>query len=107
MTGSGNRLECRSEVRRPMPADRLAWTRDTAARVYTGWTNDLAASSIAFVTPSRDQPTPGEAIELRLGCPGRTPQHRRVRVVRIAPYDRFFSIVGCRREPAKGGAPST
>ena len=107
MTGPRCQQERRAEVRRGAPADRLSWMRDQATRMHTGWVNDVAASSIAFVTPTRDKPSPGEAVELTFGTGSRAPQHRWVRVTRTAPYDRFFSLIGCRNEPAEEPAPQT
>ena len=61
--------------------------------------NGVAACSIGFVTPKRDQPSPGGVIELTFGPASPLPQHRLVSVVRAAPFDRFLSIIGCRNEP--------
>lgn len=101
MTESRREQERRSEGRRCAPAHRISWTRENATRTCTGWVSNVAASGIAFVTPTRDQPAPGEAIELTFDPGSRSPRHRRVRVARTAPYDRFMSIVGCRNEPAQ------
>ena len=100
MTESCNRQERRSEVRQRVPANRISWTRENAAKAFTGWVSDVATSNIAFVTPTRDQPTLGEMIELTLDPQSRSPRHRSVRVTRTAPHDRFFSLVACRNEAA-------
>ncbi len=105
MTGSSNHQDRRSEPRRPA-VDRISWIRDTATRAHSGWMSDVAATGIAFVTPTRDLPAPGEAIDLKVGCGGVSPDYRRVRVVRAAPYDRFFSTIGCRDETPAASAPS-
>ncbi len=101
MSESGQQPERRSEVRRRAPARHISWTPENATRTYTAWVSDVAESSIAFVTPTRDRPAPGEAIELTFDPGGSAPRYREVRVARTAPYDRFFSIVGCRYEPAE------
>ena len=101
MTSPAARSERRSEARRPAPANHICWAQETATTTHPGWVNDLAASSIAFVTPQRDQPSPGEVIELTFGPGSPLPQHRLVRVARAAPFDRFLSIIGCRNEPAQ------
>ena len=105
MTGQASQQERRAEVRRGACADRISWLRDQATRTHTGWINDVAASSIAFVTPTRDKPSPGEAVELTFGTGSRAPQRRWVRVTSTVPYDRFFSLIGCRDEPPKERAP--
>ena|GEM_PF-5139992 len=101
MNESGRQPERRSEVRGRAPAERIAWAREDATRTNAGWVNDVAESGIAFVTPARDRPSPGELIELTFDPGGPSPRHRLVRVARIAPYDRFFSVVGCRNNPAE------
>lgn len=96
MTESKSRQERRSEVRRRAPAARISWTREDAARTCSGWVNDVAPSSISFVTPNRDLPAPGEAIELTWNAGGPSPQYHSLRVARTAPHDRLFSLVACR-----------
>lgn len=90
--------ERRAEARRPEPARRISWTRETPTRLCTAWLSDRGTSGIAFVTPARDQPLPSETIELNIGTGHDPPEHQHVRVVRTAPYDQYFSLVGCRRE---------
>ena len=99
MSESRDLHEQRSEVRQSAPAKRISWVQKEASRTHVGWVNDTAASGIAFVTPTRDKPLPGEAIELTFGPQGPMPRHSRVRVIHTKPYDRFFSIVGCETEP--------
>lgn len=101
MTNARHQQDKRSEVRYRAPADRVSWTGETATRTVAGWVSNVATSGIAFVTPTREQPAPGETIEVTFGAGGPTPQHRTVRVAHTAPYDRFFSVVGCRNEPAE------
>ncbi|MGB2988133.1 MAG: hypothetical protein WBE26_19875 [Phycisphaerae bacterium] len=108
MTEPGHQQERRSEMRHHTSQDRLSWVREKEDVSHTGWVSNVAESSIAFVTPTRDQPTPGEAIELTFGFGSQSRQHQRVRVTRTVPYDQFFSIVGCRSESAerkKAGPP--
>ena len=100
MSRAGHQRERRCEVRRPAPANHVAWAQEQATSTHPGWVNDVAASSISFVTPKRDRPSPGQAIELTFDPGSPSPRHRLVRVVRADPYDRFFSIVGCRDELA-------
>ena len=98
MTESWQPLERRSEPRRVVAARRVSWAREDATRTCTGWVSDVATSSVAFVTPTRDRPAPGEAIVLTLDAGGRSPRHHSVRVVRTEPHDRLFSLVACRTE---------
>ena len=107
MNKSGCQPERRLEVRRRAPAERISWAREDATGTNAGWVNDVAESGIAFVTPSRDQPSPGELIELTFNPRGPSPRHRLVRVARIAPYDRFFSVVGCRNKTAENRSART
>ena len=106
MTQQGFQRERRSEARHRAPTNHISWAQENASGTHPGWLNDVAASSIAFVTSRRDQPSPGEAIELTFTPGGPCPQRRLVRVVRTAPYDRFFSLVGCRNEPAEDPVPA-
>ncbi len=99
MTTPDLQRERRSEARNAASNDRISWTHEEARQIYTGWVSDTASSSVAFVTPTRSHPSPGESIELTFAPGGSRPQHRRVRVMRIAPYDRFFSLVGCHDDP--------
>ena len=96
MSESGIKQDRRSQPRRRTPANRVSWTRENADRVCTGWVSDVATSSVAFVTATRDQPAPGEALELTLGATGPHPQYRHVRVARLAPFDSRFTLVACR-----------
>lgn len=96
MTEPTHQDERRSEIRRRAPATRISWAREGAAKTCTGWVSDVAASSIAFVTPTREKPSAGEVIELTLGATGRSPQHRSVRVAHTLPHDQLFSLVACR-----------
>ena len=99
MTEPKPQPERRIEPRLRGAADRISWTRKNATRTCTGWISNTAASSIAFVAPTRDQPVLGETIELTFGPGSSFPQHQRVRVVRTTRHDRFFSLVGCKKEP--------
>ena len=101
MTDPGGPDERRREVRRAAPTERIAWAREQATRTCAGWVSNVAASSIAFVTPTRDRPRPGETIELTFSPESESPLHTRARVVRTGPHDRFFSVVACRNEPAQ------
>ena len=92
--------ERRSEGRRRCAPTRIAWARDDATRTCTGWVSDVATCSIAFLTPTRDLPAPGEVIELTLNAGSPLPQHHSVRVARTTPHDRFFSLVACRTDAA-------
>ena len=96
MSESGVKQDRRSQPRRRTPADRVNWTRENADRVCTGFGSDVATSSIAFVTATRDQPALGEALELTLNAGGPRPQYRHVRVARLAPFDSRFTLVACR-----------
>lgn len=98
MTEPGRNEERRSEVRRRARAERISWARKDAAKTSTGWVSDVSTSGISFVTPTRDLPAPGEAIELTLNAGGRSPRHQSVRVARTAPRDRLFSLVACRTD---------
>ena len=98
MTQPVPQQEQRSEMRRRAPADRLSWTRENATKTFTGWVSDVATSSIAFVTPTRDRPDLGEAIELTLDSGSQYPRRRAVRVARTALHDGLFSIVACRND---------
>ena len=104
MTGPEPQTERRLEPRWPVPADHIAWAPRNATRTYAGWLSNVGASSVAFVAPTRERPLPGDTIELRLSAAGQSPRHRVVRVARTAPYDRFFSLIGCRSEPAEARA---
>jgi len=99
MTRTGLEHERRSESRERAAARRLAWAREESTEANTGWVSEVAASGIAFTTPTRDRPAPGDVIELTLEPGGPFAQRRRVRVARTGRYDRFFSVVGCRDEP--------
>ena len=101
MNESGCQPERRLEARRHAPAERISWVREDATRANAGWVNDVAESGIAFVTPARDQPSPGELIELTFNPGGPSPRHRLVRVARFGPYDSFFSVVGWRNKTAE------
>ena len=98
MTELSQYEERRSEVRLPASAERISWARKDAVSTTGGWLSDVATSSISFVTPTRDSPVPGDAIELTLNASGRSPQHRSVRVARTAPHDRLLSLVACRTD---------
>ena len=102
MTMSGQTSEQRSEVRRRVPTSRIAWTRLDATRAFTGWVSDIAESSVSFVTPTRDTPRPGEAIELTFDVGTEVERYQAVQVARTAPHDRFFSIVACQKLPGRG-----
>ncbi|UCE59224.1 MAG: hypothetical protein JSU63_17490 [Phycisphaerales bacterium] len=95
MNGPEHQQDRRSETRQSTPTERLAWARENDKQTSTGWVSNIATRSVAFVTPTRSLPSPGEAIELTFGSSGPSPQHREFRVVRAAPYDEFFSVVGC------------
>ena len=99
------RPQRRAEQRRPAASCRLCWARIDAAGTATGWVKDVGPSSIAFVTPTRDRPAPGEAIDVAFGAATPSPRHQNVRVARIAPFDRFFSLVGCTINPNDKDAP--
>ena len=60
----------RLEERRHVPVKRIAWMRADPSKAFTGWVSDTATSSLAFVTPTRDQPSAGEEIELTIGVGG-------------------------------------
>ena len=89
----------RAEPRTPAISRRLAWSRAGAAMTATGWVKDISPFGIAFVTRTQDRPAPGEAIDLTIGSATPSPRYRRVRVARTAPFDRFFSLVGCTADP--------
>lgn len=88
----------RATSRRASIAERICWTSFDPAVTHPGWLNDLAPDSVAFVTPIRDKPRPGDRIEITRGVATEMPKHQSVRVVRTASYDRYFAIVGCRAE---------
>jgi hypothetical protein len=102
MTISRRKGEQRSEVRRRVPTCRIAWTRPDATHAFTGWISDVADSSVSFVTPTRDIPKPGEAIELTFDAGMQNERYRAVQVARTAPYDRFFSVVACQNVTGLG-----
>jgi len=93
--------ERRSEVRQTTPADRISWVRERATRTCAGWVSNVSPSGIALIAPTRDRPTPGERIELTFDPESRAPRYKRVQVVRTAPYDRFFSVIGCMEDFAE------
>ncbi len=97
-----NRPERRSQPRRPAPAKRVSWARPDAPKTCTGWISDVAESSVAFVTPRRDTPTVGEAIDLTLDTGRRSQRHRVAQVARTAPHDRYFNLVACRTDSEVG-----
>lgn len=99
MTTPRCQVERRSEVRCAAVPERICWARDGARKVHAGWVRDAAASGLAFVTPTRDQPAPGDELELTFGAGGPSPRYRRIRVMHTGPHDRFFSVVGCRLTP--------
>lgn len=86
----------RAEARREIGTPRITWTRPKTAGIHTGWVSDVAKTSVTFVTPTRDRPTPGEAINLAPATAAPIPLHKSVQVVRVSPFDRYFSVVGCR-----------
>lgn len=100
MTEPTHQYERRSELRRRAPATRISWAREGAAKICTGWVSDVATSSIAFVTPTREKPNPGETILLTLKAGSRSPQHHTVRVAHTSPHDQLFSLVACRTDEA-------
>ena len=91
-------LEQRAQKRQPAATTPLSWAHENATRVFVGWLRDTATSNLAFVTATRDRPLPGETIELTLAPNTVSPTRHRVRVVRTAHDDRFFSLVGCTSE---------
>jgi len=101
MSGSDSQDERRGEIRRSAPTERISWVGDNATKTNAGWVNDLAESSMAFVTPTRDLPSPGDNIEVTFGTDGPSALRQSVLVVRTAPYDRFFSMVACQGAPAQ------
>jgi hypothetical protein len=100
MTGSSPPKERRAETRQPSPPVRIAWARDRAAQTCGGWVRNVASSGIAFTAPTRDRLVPGQTIDLTFDPGGPDQRHRRLRVVRTAPDDRFFSVIGCKSEPS-------
>lgn len=102
MTTSGRKGEQRSEVRRHVATSRIAWTRPDAAKAFTGWVSEIAESSVSFVTPTRDIPRPGEALELTFDVGTQVERYQFVQVARTARHDRFFSIVACQKMPGEG-----
>ena len=98
MTTATHKPERRQEVRHHAPANYITWAQENESIVHPGWLNDQARSSIAFVTPTDQQPAPGQTLDLTVEAASSSPHHQRVRVVRAAPYDRFFSIIGCLTE---------
>jgi len=102
MTTSRPKREQRSEVRRRIPTCRIAWTRPDATHAFSGWVSDMADSSVSFVTPTRDTPKPGEAIELTFDVGTAAEHYQSVQVARTAPHDRFFSLVACERLMCEG-----
>ncbi len=95
MTEPGRTANRRAETRRRTSPDRIVWTRGTAGETHSAWLNDVASSSVAFLTPMRDQPLPGEQIEVTFRPQSPSPRHRSVRVTRTAPFGRFFLLVAC------------
>jgi len=93
---STRQLERRAEVRCAGVAERIRWAREDAGSTHTGWVNDTSRNGVTFITPRRDQPSPGEHIELTFGVGGRAPQHTAAEVLRAEPYDRYFSLVACK-----------
>ncbi len=93
MTESKQTANRRAEARRRTSPDRIVWTRETAGETHSAWLSDVAASSVAFLTPTRHQPLPGEQIELTFRPQDPSQQYQSVRVVRAAPFDRFFSLI--------------
>ena len=101
MNSSDCQHERRGEIRRSAPAERISWVGDSATKTNAGWVNDLADSSMAFVTPTRDMPSPGDTIEVTFGTDGPSALRQSVLVVRTAAYDRFFSTVACQGTPVQ------
>lgn|GEM_PF-1196822 len=83
------------------PASRVTWTRHQSDTCHPGWISDEAPSGIAFVTPTRERPEPGDQLMLTVGASGPVPQQRAVTVVHTSPYDRLFTLVGCREESGR------
>ena len=102
MITSKQKHEQRSEVRRRVPTYRIAWTRSDATHAFTGWVSDIAETSVSFVTPTRDTPKRGEALELTFDVGTKAERYQSVQVARTAPHDRFFSIVACQKLPGQG-----
>ncbi|MFH1749151.1 MAG: hypothetical protein ABIG44_19130 [Planctomycetota bacterium] len=98
MTSTRDQAERRTEPRHQVPARRISWATDDARQIHAGWIRDVATSSIGFVTPTRDRPASGQVLELTFEPGGPAPQYQRTRVMRTAPCDRYFSVVGCRHE---------
>ena len=93
---STQQAERPAEVRCARVAERICWTRENADSTHTGWVSNTSRNSVAFITPRRDQPSPGEHIELTFGAGGRAPQHTAAEVLRTEPYDRYFSLIACK-----------
>ena len=93
---NGRPAERRAEARCCGVAERICWNREDAVSAHTGWVNDTSPSGVAFLTARRDQPSPGEEIELTFGAGGRAPHHAHAQVLRTEPYDRYFSVVACK-----------
>ena len=87
----------RAEARRDVGAARIAWTRRNIAGIQTGWVSNIARRGVAFITPTRDRPAPGDTIGLAPGSTEPVSVQPSVRVVRVTPYDQYFSLVGCRQ----------
>ena len=95
MTLSKSLMNRRADTRTG-PASRVSWTRLQSDTSHTGWISDEAPSGIAFVTPTRERPEPGDCLVLTVGANGPVPRQRSVKVVHTSPYDRLFTLVGCR-----------
>lgn len=85
----------RTADRRPSPEDRIIWTRESPCEYRTAWVHDLAPFGISFITPTLDQPKPGESLELTVGLGDSVPSTQNVRVVHVERFGRYFSVVGC------------
>ncbi|MBN1489814.1 MAG: PilZ domain-containing protein [Phycisphaerae bacterium] len=95
MSQNASQSERRRAERRVGPPVRIAWEGVDFECTHSGWINDESAVGVAFVTSTRTEPAPGDEIELTYGAGTRSPRYRTARVVRTAPYDRYFSVVGC------------
>ena len=74
---------------------RIGWVRVGKDTTHAGWVKDMAADGIAFITPIRDQPRIGDALDVTVDAYGQRPECHRVHVKRVSSFDGFFTLVAC------------
>jgi c-di-GMP-binding flagellar brake protein YcgR len=78
---------------RSATAGRATWTKRTCKTTFRGWLSDISRSGASFIAATAQQPSLGE--EIQIIDSDRSKQ--RCRVMRIAPYDDYLSLIACRK----------